>query len=180
MKKILFFITLLTIANISLAQTECATIAEVRAQKNKTEIKYTGIATTTFYGPAGILIADETGYLYVKNSLLSEWGSSSIKPNMKITNICGLFNQTSDMDMSHILIEFNDDVKKIQIKEETATFAITDVKTEDLISNPKKYECQPIRLTEIDVIHTGWSYYIGNGDKTITLVGGYGVIIPAR
>jgi hypothetical protein len=103
MKKILFFITLLTIANISLAQTECATIAEVRAQKNKTEIKYTGIATTTFYGPAGILIADETGYLYVKNSLLSEWGSSSIKPNMKITNICGLFNQTSDMDMSHIL-----------------------------------------------------------------------------
>ncbi len=180
MKKLLTFFALFAIINCTYAQVNCSTIASVRAQKNNTEVLYTGTATTTFYATGGILIEDETGYLFVKGRNLGEWGSAKVKNNMKISNIYGIYKTATNEEMSQIHVEFDEDINAIQIKEENATFNITDVALNDLLSNPESYECQPIRLTNIDVTSTGWSYYIGTGNQEIALVPEFGVTIPTR
>ena len=63
----LLLFTILTINFIG-ATIECSTIADIRKQTSGTSVKYTGTATTTFYGLGGILIKDTTGCLYVKNA----------------------------------------------------------------------------------------------------------------
>lgn len=180
MKKLLLFITFATIINSALAQKSCATIADICAQTNNTEVLYTGTATTTFYASGGILIQDETGYLYVKNGTLSEYGSSKIKTKMKITNILGIFKSATDREMPQILIEFNDDANAIKIVESSTTFNITDINIEDLLSNPTQYECQPIRLTDVEAFESNNTYYLGSEEKKISLLKGWDVIIPTR
>lgn len=180
MKKLLTFVALIAIINCTYAQVTCSTIASIRAQKNNTEVLYTGTATTTFYAMGGILIEDETGYLFVKGSTLGEWGSAKVKTNMKISNIYGIYKTATDEEMSQIHVEFVEDINSIKIVSENTTFNITDVALNNLLANPESYECQPIRLTNIDVTSTGWSYYIGSGNQEIALVPGFGVTIPTR
>ena len=180
MKKLLTLISFVAIICSIHAQITCSTIANIRAQKNGTEVLYTGTATTTFYATGGILIEDETGYLFVKGRTINEWGSAKVKPNMKITNILGIFKTSTNEDMSQIHVEFDEDINAIQIKSQDATFNITEVALNDFLAKPESYECQPIQLTNIDVISTGWSYYIGTGDQQIALVPEFGVTIPAR
>jgi hypothetical protein len=96
MKKLLTFFALFAIINCTYAQVNCSTIASVRAQKNNTEVLYTGTATTTFYATGGILIEDETGYLFVKGRTLGEWGSAKVKNNMKISNIYGIYKTATN------------------------------------------------------------------------------------
>ncbi len=176
--KNLLTITLLFITSTIYAETKCKTIAELRQQKDGTEVLYTGTATTTFYGPGGILIQDETGYLYVKNGLLSEWGSAKVRTNMKISEIFGTFKTANNEDMTRIEIEFNEDVQFIEIKEQNATFNITNVALNDLLNNPMNYECQPIRLTDIEVINIDGTKFIGNNNNKIQLISDY--TVPAR
>lgn len=172
-------VSLLLVSCIINAQTECKTIAEIRNQASGSSIKYVGSATTTFYGPGGILIEDTTGYLYVKNTLLGEYGTSKIRANMQISNITGTFNTATDMEMSHIEMSTRQ-VNAIKLENEEASFDITDVTLDELLSNPMNYECRPIRLTDIKVINNGYSYSIGNENNTINLVAGWDVQIPAR
>lgn len=172
-------VSLLLVSCIINAQTECKTIAEIRNQASGSSIKYVGSATTTFYGPGGILIEDTTGYLYVKNTLLGEYGTSKIRANMQISNITGIFNTATDMEMSHIEMSTRQ-VNAIKLENEEASFDITDVTLDELLSNPMNYECRPIRLTDIKVINNGYSYSIGNENNTINLVAGWDVQIPAR
>lgn len=172
-------VSLLLVSCIINAQTECKTIAEIRTQASGSSVKYVGSATTTFYGPGGILIEDTTGYLYVKNTLLGEYGTSKIRTNMQISNITGTFNTATDMEMSHIEISTRQ-VNAIKLENEEASFDITDVTLDELLSNPMNYECRPIRLTDIKVINNGYSYSIGNENNTINLVAGWDVQIPAR
>lgn len=172
-------VSLLLVSCIINAQTECKTIAEIRNQASGSSIKYVGSATTTFYGPGGILIEDTTGYLYVKNTLLGEYGTSKIRVNMQISNITGTFNTATDMEMSHIEMSTRQ-VNAIKLENEEASFDITDVTLDELLSNPMNYECHPIRLTDIKVINNGYSYSIGNENNTINLVAGWDVQIPAR
>lgn len=179
MKKLLLLISAIIFANIAFAQTTCTTIQEVRALPNGTEVHYTGTATTTFYGVGGILIEDETGYLYIKNSMLSEFGSSEVRTNMQITEIIGTFYSATEEDMSHINVTSRN-IPKIKITNSDATFSLTDITVEELTSNPLKYECQPVRLSDIKVINNGYSYSIGNEEKSITLVAGWDVQIPTR
>jgi hypothetical protein len=172
-------VSLLLVSCIINAQTECKTIAEIRNQASGSSVKYVGSATTTFYGPGGILIEDTTGYLYVKNTLLGEYGTSKIRTNMQISNITGTFNTATDMEMSHIEMSTRQ-VNAIKLENEEASFDITDVTLDELLSNPMNYECRPIRLTDIKVINNGYSYSIGNENNTINLVAGWDVQIPAR
>jgi hypothetical protein len=172
-------VSLLLVSCIINAQTECKTIAEIRTQASGSSVKYIGSATTTFYGPGGILIEDTTGYLYVKNTLLGEYGTSKIRTNMQISNITGTFNTATDMEMSHIEMSTRQ-VNAIKLENEEASFDITDVTLDELLSNPMNYECRPIRLTDIKVINNGYSYSIGNENNTINLVAGWDVQIPAR
>ena len=172
-------VSLLLVSCIINAQTECKTIAEIRTQASGSSVKYVGSATTTFYGPGGILIEDTTGYLYVKNTLLGEYGSSKIRANMQISNITGTFNTATDMEMSHIEMSTRQ-VNAIKLENEEASFDITDVTLDELLSNPMNYECRPIRLTDIKVINNGYSYSIGNENNTINLAAGWDVQIPAR
>lgn len=172
-------VSLLLVSCIINAQTECKTIAEIRTQASGSSVKYVGSATTTFYGPGGILIEDTTGYLYVKNTLLGEYGTSKIRTNMQISNITGTFNTATDMEMSHIEMSTRQ-VNAIKLENEEASFNITDVTLDELLSNPMNYECRPIRLTDIKVINNGYSYSIGNENNTINLVAGWDVQIPAR
>lgn len=172
-------VSLLLVSCIINAQTECKTIAEIRTQASGSSVKYVGSATTTFYGPGGILIEDTTGYLYVKNTLLGEYGTSKIRVNMQISNITGTFNTATDMEMSHIEMSTRQ-VNAIKLENEEASFDITDVTLDELLSNPMNYECRPIRLTDIKVINNGYSYSIGNENNTISLVAGWDVQIPAR
>jgi hypothetical protein len=172
-------VSLLLVSCIINAQTECKTIAEIRNQASGSSVKYVGSATTTFYGPGGILIEDTTGYLYVKNTLLGEYGTSKIRVNMQISNITGTFNTATDMEMSHIEMSTRQ-VNAIKLENEEASFDITDVTLDELLSNPMNYECRPIRLTDIKVINNGYSYSIGNENNTINLVAGWDVQIPAR
>lgn len=179
MKKSLFFVIFAAITNLLAAQTECTTIAEIRNIENGSNVKYTGLATTTFYGVGGILIQDETGALYVKNAQLAESGSSTIKTNMQITSISGTFKKATTEEMSHIEVA-NRAVTSIEIKNQEATFTIADIATADFLANPQAYECQPIRLSNVDVKSTGWAYYISNETTEVSLVAGWGVTIPAR
>ncbi|MBO5728973.1 MAG: T9SS type A sorting domain-containing protein [Paludibacteraceae bacterium] len=179
MKKSLFLIILATISNLLVAQTECSTIAEIRNLENGSTVKYTGLATTTYYGVGGILIQDETGALYIKNAQLAESGSSRIKTNMQITSISGTFKKSSSEEMSHIEVA-NRAINSIEIKNQEATFTITDITPTDFLANPQAFECQPIRLSNVDVKSTGWAYYISNNTTEIALVAGWGVTIPAR
>lgn len=172
-------VSLLLVSCIINAQTECKTIAEIRTQTSGSSVKYVGSATTTFYGPGGILIEDTTGYLYVKNTLLGEYGTSKIRTNMQISNITGTFNTATDMEMSHIEMSTRQ-VNAIKLENEETSFDITDVTLDELLSNPMNYECRPIRLTDIKVINNGYSYSIGNENNTISLVAGWDVQIPAR
>ena len=180
MKKLFLFITFASIINSALAQKSCATIADVCAQANNTEVLYTGTATTTFYTSGGILIQDETGHLYVKNGTLSEYGSSKVNTKMKITNILGTFKSATNSEMPHIHIEFNDDANAIKIVESSATFNITDISINDLIANPTQYECQPIRLTDIETFESNNAYYLGSENNKISLLKGWDVTIPTR
>jgi hypothetical protein len=180
MKKLLTLISLFTIVCSTYAQVNCSTIANVRAQKNGTEVLYTGTATTTFYSTGGILIEDETGYLFIKGRTLGEWGSAKVKTNMKISNILGIYKAATNEEMSQIHVEFDEDINAIQIKAQNATFNPTEVALNDFLAKPESYECQPIKLTNIDVTSTGWSYHIGSENQTIALVPEFGVTIPAR
>ncbi len=176
--KNLLIVTLLFVTGFIYAQTECKTIAELRKQQNGTEVLYTGTATTTFYGPGGILIQDETGYIYVRNGLLSEWGSSKVRTNMKISEIFGKFRTATNEEMTQIDVEFNEDVQYIKIKEQNASFNITDVALNDFLANPMSYECQPIRLTDVEVTDVDGSKFIGSGENKVRLVSDY--TLPAR
>ena len=178
MKKLLLIALCIVNCALCIAQKECKTIAELRQQKNGTEVLYTGTATTTFYGPGGILIQDETGYIYVRNGLLSEWGSSKVKTNMKISEIYGTFKTATSEEMTQIDIEFNEDVQAIVIKEQNVSFNITDIALNDFLTNPMSYECQPIRLTDVEVTDVEGSKFIGSGENKVRLVSDY--TLPAR
>lgn len=178
MKKLLLIALCIVNCALCIAQKECKTIAELRQQKNDTEVLYTGTATTTFYGPGGILIQDETGYIYVRNGLLSEWGSSKVKTNMKISEIYGTFKTATSEEMTQIDIEFNEDVQAIVIKEQNVSFNITDIALNDFLANPMSYECQPIRLTDVEVTDVEGSKFIGSGENKVRLVSDY--TLPAR
>ena len=153
-------------------------ISDIRTQEDGTYIFYVGEAITTFYGSGGILIQDETGSIYVKSYDLSKACSAPADagyPNLKITAIAGIFHKATDMEMTHIQIEYDTDAYDIEVLEENVDFTITDVALEDLMEDPMKYECQPIRLTQVAATITEYTKYFElNGKELIISTGQMG------
>lgn len=179
MKKLLFTIIAMAFISIAIAQKPCTTIQEVRSQANDTEVCYTGTATTTFHTSGGILIQDATGYLYLKNSALTENGAAKIKPKMNITNIVGKFKASADSEMARIEL-YTDEAKGITKVEENVSFTITDITLEQLQAKPMDYECRPIRLTDVATFEANGAYYLGTSDNKTPIQKGWDVTIPAR
>ena len=147
-------------------------ISDIRAQEEGTYVIYTGKATTTFYGPGGILIQDETGAIYVKSYDMSNSCADPADagfPNLKISYIAGVFHKATDMEMTQIEVEYAEDAYGIEVVEENVDFTITDVALEDLMTNPMAYECQAIRLTKVSAEITTYSKYFKLGDKELPI-----------
>ena len=147
-------------------------ISDIRAQEEGTYVIYTGKATTTFYGPGGILIQDETGAIYVKSYDMSNSCTDPADagfPNLKITYIAGVFHKATDMEMTQIEVEYAEDAYGIEVVENNVDFTITDVTLENLMTNPMAYECQAIRLTKVSAEITTYSKYFKLGDKELPI-----------
>lgn len=147
-------------------------ISDIRAQEEGTYVIYTGKATTTFYGPGGILIQDETGAIYVKSYDMSNSCADPADagfPNLKITYIAGVFHKATDMEMTQIEIEYAEDAYGIEVVENNVDFTITDVTLENLMTNPMAYECQAIRLTKVSAEITTYSKYFKLGDEELPI-----------
>lgn len=179
MKKLLLIISAIIFANLTIAQTQCTTIQEVRALPNGTDVHYTGTATTTFQTASGVLIQDATGYLYLKNIALAANGVAKIKTKMNITNIVGTFKTATESEMSMIQL-YTDEAKAITKKEENVEFNITDITLEQLQANPMSYECQPIRLTDVATFEANGAFFLGTPDKKTPIQDNWDVTIPAR
>lgn len=169
--------------------TEINKISDIRSLQDSTLVIYTGNAITTFYGPGGILIQDETGAIYIKSYDMSkacvQYGdpADAAYPKLKITNIKGLFRKATDMEMTQIQIKTDTDAYNIEIVEENVDFTISDVKLEDLLSNPNDYECKPIRLTEVTPVITDYTKYFRIGEQEMPISTGQmgeAMAIPAE
>ena len=189
MKKI--FITLICALCVTLNAfcqdyVELTKISDIRAQAEGTYVLYKGEAVTTFYGPGGILIQDESGSIYLKSYDLSNSCAAPAKAgytNLKITNIAGIFHKATDMEMTQIEVEYAEDAYNINVLGQNVDFKITDVELENLMANPMIYECQPIRLTQVNVtIENYTKYFELNGNELIISTGqmGEAMNIPAE
>lgn len=180
MKKLLSYGLIVTI-NLILATTnifaqeyvELDKISDIRAQEEGTYVFYTGEAITTFYSSGGILIQDETGSIYVKSYDLSKACAAPADagfPNQKITAIAGVFHKAvTNEEMTHIQIEYDTDAYDIEVLEKNVDFTITDVTLEDLMADPMKYECQPIRLNQVTATITEYTKYFKLDDKELII-----------
>ena len=161
-------------------------ISDIRAQAEGTYVIYTGEAVTTFYGTGGILIQDETGAIYVKSYEMSKFyedPADAAYPNLKITNISGIFHKATDMEMTQIEVEYDEDAYNIEVLEENVDFTIEDVTLENLIANPMAYECKPIRLSNVSPVITTYTKYFKLGDKELAISTGQmgeAMTIPAE
>ncbi len=174
MKKIIILALCIISYAFGVAQNyvELDKISDIRAQEEGTYVIYTGKATTTFYGPGGILIQDETGAIYVKSYDMSNSCADPADagfPNLKITYIAGIFHKATDMEMTQIEVQYAEDAYGIEVVEKNVDFNITDVTLENLMANPMAYECQAIRLTKVSAEITTYSKYFKLGDKELPI-----------
>lgn len=174
MKKFIIFAICIINYAFCVAQNyvELDKISDIRSQEDGTYVIYTGEATTTFYSSGGILIQDETGAIYVKSYDMSSVCADPADagfPNLKITYIAGIFHKATDMEMTHIEIEYAEDAYAIEVVEENVDFNITDITLENLMADPMAYECQAIRLTKVSVEFTTYSKYFKLEDKELPI-----------
>lgn len=191
MKKIL--VILLCIAQCALSinafaqkRVELDKISDIRTQEDGTYITYTGEAITTFYGLGGILIQDATGAIYIKSYDMSKSCTDPADagyPNLKITNISGIFHKATNMEMTQIEVEYDEDAYDIEVIEKNVDFTITNVTLEELIANPMAYECKAIRLSNVNPVVTPYTKYFKLGDKELSISTGQmgeAMTIPAE
>ncbi len=150
-----FAITILsfmTISNLFAATyTKYDKISDIRNLENGAYIEYTGNAITTFYTTDGILIQDETGAIAIDSYDLSNACPIPVDagfPNLKITNIKGIFYKSTSESMTRIEIQNETHAENIRVVERNIDITITDVAISDFFANPMQYECKPIRLSQ--------------------------------
>ena len=188
MKKIYSIICILFVAHSSLllAQTECATIAQVKALAAKTECVYTGTATTTYYdGYNGVVMQDETGAILLESSYLTETNSEKVKVGMTITNVVGVFYPEDNNYMMRIKVA-KKAIASIEVKSENATFEVTTIDFDEYINNLDEYSAKPVRFENVfirPVVGTSnYKIYSLKSDKelTVSFTNALGMIVPAR
>ena len=147
------------------AQTECATIAEIKSQADGTYIVYKGTAKTTFYNgtSSGLFMEDETGGILLKGYTpagKAKKGSDQdwITDSMSVTNVYATWKVGTTGTAPGLTIA-KDDKQKAQV-----TFDVPVVPTEvpmaDFIANPAAYEGKAIIITDAKITKDGNKYYL--------------------
>jgi hypothetical protein len=167
------------------AQTECATIAEVKALADGTECIFKGRATTTFYdGYNGVVMQDETGTILLQSSYLSE-ANATVKAGMEISNVKGTFAVANSSYMTNITIK-KGDIAAIEVLNEDVQFAVNTVDFDAYMENIAQYEGVPVKLENVNirpVVGTSMSeiYSLTTENKlTISFTNAPGYVVPAR
>ena len=160
------------------AQTECKTIAEIKAQPDKTYIKYTGTAKTTFYNgkgtsSQGLFMEDETGGILLKTYLHSArtedpyagTGKGWIQDGMEVTGILGTWTKGSSASMPGITIATADlEAPSGELTPSGDRFEIipTRITMAELAENLTLYDGKTIIVTDASVTQEGTKYYMNN------------------
>lgn len=188
MKKVYFIICALCIVQCAIlrAQTECATIAEVKALADDAQCVYTGTATTTYYdGYNGVVMQDATGAILLQSSYLSEANATTIKVGMEITNVVGTFQQASTSYMTNIKVK-KADITLIEVKKEEVSVVPQVVVFEDYMANIDKYEGMSVRFENVNIRQIAGTtineiYSLTSDAKlTVLFMNAPGVVVPAR
>lgn len=158
------------------AQTECKTIAEIKAQPDKTYIKYTGTAKTTFYNgkgtsSQGLFMEDETGGILLKSYLHSArtedpyagTGKGWIQDGMEVTGILGTWSKGSSTSMSGLTTNADDLEKasgEISASGDRYEIVPTRVTMDELVANLALYDGKAIIVTDANLTQEGTKYYM--------------------
>lgn len=168
------------------AQTECATIAEIKALADDTECLFTGTATTTYYDAYnGVIMQDATGAILLQSMYLSEANSTTVKSGMEITNVKGTFKVESSSYMVSIAIK-KADIANIEILNENATFEVEVVDFDTYMNNISQYEGMPVKFENVNIrpvegTSNSEIYSLTTDNKlTVSFTNAPGYIVPAR
>ena len=158
------------------AQTECKTIAEIKAQPDKTYIKYTGSAKTTFYNGTGtssqgLFMEDETGGILLKSYLHSArtedpYGGSGkgwIQDGMMVTNIVGTWGKGSTGTAPGITIataDLENASGEITATGDRYEIVPTRVTMAQLAENLSAYEGKAIIVTDANLTQENGKYFL--------------------
>lgn len=188
MKKIYSIICALCIMHCAYiqAQTECKTIAEVKALANDAPCVYTGTAITTYYdGYSGVVMQDATGAILLQSSYLSGANATTVKVGMEITNVVGTFQQANTSYMTNIKIK-KADIALIEVKKEGVTITPQVVEFDSYISALDQYDGMAVKLENVNirpVAGTSLSeiYSLTSDNKlTVSFTNALGTVVPAR
>ena len=188
MKKIYSIICALCIMHCAYiqAQTECKTIAEVKALANDASCVFTGVATTTYYdGYNGVIIQDATGAILLQSSYLSGANATNVKVGMEITNVVGTFQQANTSYMTNIKIK-KADIALIEVKKEGVTITPQVVEFDNYVSALDQYDGMAVKFENVNirpVAGTSLSeiYSLTSDNKlTVSFTNALGIVVPAR
>lgn len=162
MKK-LFLLTLCAIfCALVQAQTECTTIAQLKALADGTECAYVGNATTTYYyDNYGVVMQDATGAILLYNKYLGAAKAGTdetIKTtvNMQITDVYGTFKKEGGSLIDRIVMS-DEDAEWILIKNENATFTPEVVDFDTYVTKLDQYKGIAVTFNEINIRSVGES-----------------------
>lgn len=158
------------------AQVECKTIAEIKQQADKTYIKYTGTARTTFYNgkgtsSQGLFMEDETGGILLKSYLHSARtedpyageGKGWIQDGMEVTGVVGTWSKGTTGTIPGITIATGDlESATGEIKADGSRYEIeaTRVTMTELSENLLQYEGKAIIVTDASLTKEGTKYFM--------------------
>ncbi len=189
MKKLYSIICALCVMHCALLQaqqTECSTIAEVKALANGTECLYTGIATTTYYDAFnGVIMQDATGTILLQSTYLTASNTEKVKVGMTITGIKGTFFVEDNTYMTRINVK-KADAKSIEVKSENATFTVQTIGFDEYMKDVAQYSGVPVRFENVNIrpIEGTSNYEIysltTDNKLTVSFMNMLGIVIPAR
>ena len=154
MKKILVILLgfIFSVCSVGVkAQTECSTIAELKALADGTECIYIGTGTTTYYDAYnGVVMQDTTGAILLQSTYLSEANATTVKAGMEITNVIGIFQVENTSYMTNIKIK-KADIEKIEIKKEDVDVIPQLVDFDDYMSNINSYDGMAVKFENVNI-----------------------------
>ena len=160
MKKLYSIICALCIMSCAFlhAQTECSTIAELKALAAGTKCVYVGNATTTYhYDDYGILMQDETGAILLLNKNLgaSKAGDNDytdVTTNMEITYVEGTFKKEDQMYGYIDYIDMkNTDIENIEINKKNVEFTPEKVSFDEFVTKLDEYKGIAVQFDEVNI-----------------------------
>lgn len=150
------------------AQTECKTIAEIKALPTNTYVKYTGTATTTFYNGTygGLFMEDETGGILLKGYTLNAKNKDWVTDSMSITNVYATWSVGTSGTAPGIKVD-SDDKEKPE-RTSGVAFVPTRLTMSEFFANQSLYEGKAVVITDAVISpKVGTKYYMNNGVDSV-------------